>query len=206
MLPVWFIIFAVAIRFIGGLTYAWAVIKKRARPNPVTWFFWSLTPMIVFAAQISEHIGWSAAMTFALGFSPLIVFVLSLKDNLNRSQLTPATITCGVLAAIGVMLWLTTNNPALAILFSILADIFGSIPTVIKAYKNPKSEVAFPYFLSSASMVITLLTITKWSLPSYGFPIYIFLINALIFSLVYFGSPTPKSARSKKRALQGKPA
>lgn len=186
MLPAWIIIIAVVLRLVSGATYALAVVKGRAKPNPVTWFFWALTPMIVFVAQMVEQVGWDSATTLALGLSPLIIFIISLKNNWNRSHFTPSTLACAVLAAIGIVLWRITDDPNLAIAFSILADIFGSIPTVLKAYKQPKSEVATPYLLSMASMVITLLAITEWSMASAAFPIYIFLINFVIFSLTKF--------------------
>lgn len=184
VLPEWFVVFAVFLRLASGLTYARAVIKRRAQPNPVTWFFWALAPMIVFAAQLFDFaaVGWSIATTFALGLSPLIVFILSLRHNLHRSHFTPSTIVCGILAGVGIFLWLSTNDPTLAIIFSIAADIFGSIPTVIKAYRDPKSEYLPAYLLTMASVTMTLCIITQWNFAAYAFPVYIFIINLIIFS------------------------
>lgn len=184
MLPEWFVVFAVAMRLASGATYAKAVLSRRTQPNPVTWFFWALTPIIVFCAQLFhlETVGWGIATTVALGLSPLIVFVLSLRHNLHRSHFTPATIACGILAACGIVLWLNTNDPTLAIIFSIAADAFASIPTVIKAWRNPTSEYLPAYLITIASVIITLLTITTWTFASYAFPIYIFAINLIIFT------------------------
>lgn len=186
MLPAWCIIFAVAIRLIGGAAYAQAVIKGRAKPNPITWFFWGVVPMIVFVAQVTEGAWIAAIMSLALGISPMVIFLLSLKKNWSRAHFTPATTACAVVAAGGIVAWQLTDNPMLAILFSIIADIFASIPTIIKAYAHPKSEVALPYVLSMVSMVITLFTITQWTLAAYAFPVYMLLINLVIFSVVYF--------------------
>lgn len=189
MLPEWFVIFAVALRLASGTMYARAVFARRARPNPISWFFWALTPLIVFAAQLFDlqSVGWGIATTFALGLSPLIVFVCSLQYNWRRAHFTPANITCGVLAATGIVLWLTTNDPTLGIVFSIAADAFASIPTIIKAWKQPQSEYLPAYFITMMSVTITAATITTWNFASCAFPIYIFIINAIIFGAGYAG-------------------
>jgi hypothetical protein len=200
MLPEWFVVFAVALRLASGATYARAVLARQAKPNPITWFFWALTPLIVFTAQLFhlEAVGWGIATTLALGLSPLLVFIVSLRHNWHRSQFTPSTITCGVLAACGILLWLTTNDPVLAIIFSIAADTFASIPTVIKAWRDPKSEFLPAYLITTASVIITAATITTWSFASYAFPAYIFAINVIIFSAGLMGlarKPHKKLAR-----------
>ncbi len=180
MLPAWCVIFAIFFRLFGGLHYARAVIKRRARPNPITWFFWALTPMITFVAQLYEHVGWSAATTFALGFTPLIIFFLSLKHNLNRSHFTFSTIACGAIAALGVIFWLNAKDPLIAIFFSIVADAFASMPTVIKAYRDPGSEFFPSYYFSILSMIISMLTVTQINFASLAFPAYILFINLVI--------------------------
>ncbi|HVI69593.1 MAG TPA: hypothetical protein VM581_03990 [Magnetospirillaceae bacterium] len=181
MLPAWIVICAALLRLLSGATYALAVVRDRAKPNPITWFFWALTPTIVFFAQLFEGVSWGLFTTFALGFGPFVVFILSLRRNWNRSHFTPSTIVCGIFATLGVLLWLTTNNPTLAITFSILADIFGSIPTIIKIWHNPASEYAPAYFITMISVSLTLLTITEWTFAQYAFPVYILVINIVIF-------------------------
>lgn len=195
VIPAGFLAVAIAIRLGGGLAYARAVIRGRAKPNPITWFFWALTALIVFVAQVVAGVGWGASISFALGLSPLVIFVLSLRHNWSRAHFTPATVTCAVIASVGVILWQLTQDPNLAIIFSIVADFFGSLPTVIKAYQRPQSEVSLPYLLSMLSMVITLLTLTRWGFADFAFPVYIFCINALIFSLTRF-EPGVRAAKA----------
>jgi hypothetical protein len=186
MLPAWFIIPAIAARLLGGVHYAKAVWTNQAQPNPVSWFFWALTSLIVFVAQLCEHVGWTAAVTFSLGISPLIIFILSLKNNLNKSHFTLSTIICGICAAIGIIFWLSCKDPLIAIFFCIFADFFSAIPTIIKAWQNPASEFLPAYALSMLSTGITLLIITQWTVANSLFPAYMFSINFIIFSAGYF--------------------
>jgi len=165
MLPEWFVSIAIAIRIIGGLSYFHGVFKGRAKPNPITWFIWSATAMVAFAAQLDEHIGVQAWVTFSLGVTPLLVCIVSLFKNRSEPHFTPFNMSCGVLAIIGIILWQVTDNALLAIVFSIFADTAGSIPTVIKAFKNPASEYAPAYSMSILSMIVTLLTVDSGNLP-----------------------------------------
>lgn len=198
ILPAWFVFIAAAVRLSGGASYTLAALRGDAKPNPVTWFFWALTSLIVFIAQIAAGAGWSAVMSFAFAFSPLAVFAISLKKNWSRAHFTSATITCAILASIGIVLWRITNNPTLAITFSILADIFASIPTLIKAYRTPKSEHARTYVLSMVSAVITLLATSSATFATVAFPTYMFLINLVIFSDIQLGSLASQPSRRAK--------
>lgn len=201
MLPAGFLLIAAALRLTSGASYAWAVIKKGAKPNPITWFFWALAPIIVFFAQLAEGVGAELIITFALGFGPFVIFILSLFYSRDHSHFTPSTIICGILAAIGIILWLTTNDPMLAIVFSILADICGSIPTIIKIWHKPHSEYIPAYGITMISMAITALTITDWRFASFAFPAYIFLINSVILATGLAGlhfKPTPDHNKVKR--------
>jgi len=73
-----------------------------------------------------------------------------------------------------------------AIFFSILADTLAAIPTIVKAYKYPDTELAWPWISTSIGVVLTLLTLKELSFANSGFIIYIFFIDLIIFILVQF--------------------
>jgi hypothetical protein len=197
LLPAWFIFVAAGLRLSGAAAYVYDIFTKGARPNPITWFAWSLAGLTTFAAQMAEGVGLPALATLAVGISPLAIFVATLMRGRDGSSFTPANILCGLLAITGIILWVITDDPILAIVFGILGDIFGGIPTITKAFKRPRSEPKKPYILSMAAMTITTLTITHWNFATYAFPIYIFCINAVILFLVWtkIGLRWQKAAR-----------
>lgn len=185
MLPAWWIIFAIVLRLFASGQYIWGIFKGKARPNPVSWLLWGITPLIALAAQWQQ--GWNvqSLILVALAVGPLTVFIVgSLKTGL-RQYLTPFTWWCVGVSGVGIVLWQVTAIAELALAFSILADIAANLPTLRKAYKDPKSEYAFPFMISIASMIITLLTIQSWNFITYGFPLYLLLIN---FTLVVFAT------------------
>ncbi len=165
-------------------------MNGRSQPNPITWFFWALAPAIVLFALLSKgSTGPVLWITFVLSLGPAIVFLLSLYKSPWRAHFTPTTIVCAVLAVIGVVLWQITNNPLHAIIFSILVDLFASVPTLEKAYRRPRSEYPMPYAISALSMLITLFTIQGATID-YLFPLYMLLINCLLFAVPYFRKRT----------------
>lgn len=201
MLPHWVIFVAIGLRMCSSGGYIAEIIKGTARPNIITWFFWGVTPIIAGIGQVQQGVGLQVLPTFALGIGPLLIFAVALLKGRAEVKFNSFNITCGVLALTGIILWQFTHNPQVAILFSIAADIFGGIPTVQKAFLRPRSEPALPYLISMASMTLTVLAIHHWTFASYAFPIYIFMINAVIFSLVV----TRVGVRLRRRVLATEP-
>lgn len=199
MLPAWFIVFSIGIRLLSGGRYAWGLLNGKARPNPVTWFLWGLTAMIAFAAQMQDGVGVQALVTFVLGLSPLLIFVLAIIKNPLSTHLTPFTLSCAAIALAGIVLWQVTNNAELAIWFSIIADAVAGFPTLVKAYFDPSSEYSQPYLLSIISMGILLLTIDTWTFAVAAFPIYMLVSN--IYLLAFATLPIREKVEGVKRRL-----
>lgn len=194
---------AILLRLLAGADYIVATIRGTVKPNPVTWLFWGLSPMIAFAAQVQYGLQPASWVTFALGLGPLLILAITLtKNKRQRWRVGPFDILCGASAFIGIVLWQVTSDPVLALTFGILADILGGIPTVYKAYVKPQTEKALPYLLSVASMLVTMLTIRDWSYASAGFTIYILCINVVIATLAgtKIGLRVGKGKKRRRRA------
>ena len=73
-----------------------------------------------------------------------------------------------------------------AILFSIVADGLAAIPTLVKAYKYPDTEIAWPWIATVFGVILTLLTLSTFTFANSGFILYILVVNMMIFALVQF--------------------
>jgi hypothetical protein len=181
-----FIIVGTLIGAVGSLAYLVDTVKGKVKPNRVSFLLWSIAPFIAFAAQIKQGVGLESLMTFSTGFLPLTVFITSFVNKKAEWKLTGFDLACGVLSIIGLILWLVTQVGNVAIFFSIVADGLAAIPTLVKAYKYPDTEVAWPWLATTFGVILTLLTIHGWTFANSGFIIYILVVNTLIFSLVQF--------------------
>ena len=181
-----FIFFGLMLNFIGTASYLIDTITGKVKPNKVSWFLWALAPMIAFAAEIKQGVGLAAWMTFAVGFSPLLIFLASFINRKSFWKMQQIDLICGALSILGIFLWYITKVGNIAILFSIMADGTAAIPTIIKSYKEPESESYSVFFLAAMSAFITLMTLKTWDFAHYGFPLYILLVCVLITVLVKF--------------------
>lgn len=181
-----FVILGAILGFYGGMSYLVDTVKGKTRPNRVSWALWALAPLIAFTAEIKHGVGLTALMTFVVGFNPLCIFIASFVNKKATWKLTKLDIACGILSIIGLILWLVTGVGNIAIVFSILADAFAGVPTIVKSYTDPESESHTVFFFGMINAAITLLVIKTWDFAHYGFPIYIFLICALLFTLIKF--------------------
>ena len=181
-----FIIIGTLIGAAGSLAYLVDTVKGKVKPNRVSFLLWSIAPFIAFAAQIKQGVGLESLMTFSTGFLPLTVFIASFVNKKAEWKVTKFDVVCGVLSVVGLILWLVTKVGNVAITFGILADALAAIPTIVKAYKYPDTEIAWPWIATVFGVVLTLLTLSELTFANSGFIIYILIVNTLIFSLVQF--------------------
>lgn len=181
-----FVIVGTLIGAAGAFAYLWDTIKGKIKPNRVSFLLWSVAPMIAFAAQIKQGVGLEALMTFSTGFFPLVTFIASFTNKNAEWKLTRFDLACGILSVVGLTLWLITKVGNVAIFFSILADALAAIPTLVKAYKYPETEIAWPWIATCYGVILILLTLKEWTFANSSFIIYIFIIDLMIFSCVQF--------------------
>lgn len=186
MLHSYFTIVGTLIGAAGSVIYVRDTLKGTIKPNRVSFLLWSIVPMIAFFAQIDQGVGLEALMTFSTGFLPLTVFIASFVNKQAEWKLTRFDVICGVLSIIGLALWMITRVGNIAIFFSIIADGLAAIPTIVKAYRYPDTEIAWPWMATVIGVILTLLTLSTFTFANCGFILYILAVNMLIFSLVKF--------------------
>jgi hypothetical protein len=186
MLPSYFTIVGTLIGATGSIAYLIDTIKGKIKPNRVSFLLWSIAPLIAFAAQIKQGVGLESLMTFSTGFLPMLTFAGSFLNKKAVWKLTRFDFVCGFLSIAGLVLWLITKVGNIAIFFSIVADGLAAVPTIVKSYKAPETELAWPWIATSFGVVLTLLTIPTLTFANSGFIIYIFIADTLIFCLVQF--------------------
>ncbi len=196
-LPLWCAAVAVALRLTSSGQYAVAVLRRRARPDIVTWFLWGLTPMIAVAAQRGDAPLPELLVTFVIGLGPLVVTVVALYTDRSASRLTPFTLLCAGAALVGIVLWQLTDRPGLAIVFCIVADVFATLPTLRKAYADPGTEYAPSYLISTLAALAAFGVIEHRDFTAAGFPLYLFFVDAVLFT--FAAAPLARTGRGGAR-------
>lgn len=181
-----FVIIGVILQTIGSWSYLVDTIKGKVKPNKVSWLLWSIAPLIAFVAMIKQGVGITALATFIVGFVPLIIFIVSFFNKKAEWKISRLDIFCGFLSVLGLVLWLITKVGNVAIFFSIMADGLAAVPTIVKSYHYPETENSTIFLFGVLNSVIALLALSEWNFQSYGFPIYLLLVNVILVGLIKF--------------------
>lgn len=184
MLDVHFVILGAIIGTAGMLAYIRDTLRGSTQPNRVTWLMWALAPLLAFAAEVQAGVGLRSLMTFVVGFGPLAIFVASFWAPGSQWRIGAFDVTCGVLSAIGLLVWLLSGRGALAVAMSITADALAAAPTLYKSFSAPQTETASAYFTAAANAAITLLTVKTFSIPEAAFPLYILVLASIETALI----------------------
>jgi len=181
--PNW-VFLSMALGLLGSLRYAHATLLGRVRPNRVTWSLWAAAPLIGFFAQLDTAVGRPALLTLSAGVGPLIVLTASLASRHGTVAITRFDLACGAISVIALIVWVGLGQAALAVLFAVIADAAGAVPTLRKAWRDPDSESALFYALVGIAATITLLTITAWQPASWAFAGYMLAISVALTAII----------------------
>ncbi|WP_257304725.1 hypothetical protein [Geothrix campi] len=189
MLPEYFAIIGAIIGSLGGFYYLYETIVGNAQPNRITWLLWGVFPMVIFVAQRAQGVAGVSWASFAAGLTPLLVFAASFFNEKAYWKSEPRDYYLMAAAVIGIILWAMTDKPNLALVFSLLADMLASLPTLIKSYRHPHSESWIAYAVSALGFGISLLSVQTYNLEHAAFVAYVVILNA---SLAVLASRSPK--------------
>lgn len=181
-----FIYLGAVIFFLGSIGYFIETLQGKVKPNKVTWFIWSLAPLIAFAAQVKQGVGLQSLLAFMVGFVPLLIFIASFVNKKSYWQIKKLDLICGGLSFLGLILWQITKVGNIAILFSIISDLLAAWPTVVKSFENPETENYFLYLGNATFALITLLTIKTWNFETYSFSLYVFILTLILTVILKF--------------------
>jgi len=195
MLPEYCAILGAIIGSLGGFYYLYETIVGEAQPNRITWLLWGIFPMVIFVAQRAQQVEGISWASFAAGFTPLLVVAASFFNKKAYWKSEPRDYGLMAAAILGIILWVLTDNPNLALLFSLLADVLASIPTLIKAYRHPVSESWIAYAISTFGFGISLLSVRAYTFENTIFVAYVFILNGAL-AVLAARSRRPRQATS----------
>jgi hypothetical protein len=187
MLPESFAIVGAVIGSLGGFYYLYETIVGNAQPNRITWLLWGIFPMVIFVAQRAQGVEGLSWTSFVAGFTPLLIVAASFFNKKAYWKTEPRDYYLMAAAIVGIILWAITDNPNLALLFSLLADMLAGIPTFIKAYRHPESESWIAYAISTFGFGISFLSIQTFDFQNTAFVTSIFIMNGVLAVLAARG-------------------
>ena len=172
-----------AANIFGAGVYLRDTIRGTTKPNRVTWFLWTAGPLTAAAAAFAAGGGWSVLPILVNGICSLTIFIASIACKQAFWRLGLLDYLCGVFSVAALVLWLITKEPAVAVFFAVLTDLFAAFPTLTKAWKHPQTETSIDYAMGAFSAVTTFFAITTLNFSTIAFPLYIVLMD---LTLMFF--------------------
>jgi len=174
----------VVVQLYGVFIYGRETLAGRTKPNRVSWFLWSVAPLIATVAALSDGVRLAVLPVFMSGFAPLLIFILSFFNKQSYWKLGVFDYLCGACSVLALVLWAITNQPLVAILLAVLADGFAAVPTLYKAWCAPETESVEAYSTGIVNASTSFFAITTWTISSLAFPIYLLFINTLLTIII----------------------
>ncbi|MFH1170741.1 MAG: hypothetical protein V1704_04250 [Candidatus Vogelbacteria bacterium] len=169
---------------IAFVPYLRSILKDQTKPSSASWWTWTI---ITFVVVISSWFGgapWPVLLLPAwLCLSQLAVAILSLKFGDKEWDVRNKICVGG--AILGILLWLLTGNPLLALGLSIISDLFASIPNFRHIFLNPEQEDRLAWTIGWLSAVFQILAIKNWTLAESGWGFYFILNMTLVLFFLY---------------------
>jgi hypothetical protein len=179
------VIIAAFASLIAALVYVRSMVVGGTKPNRVTWLMWTIAPLIAAAAEVSNGVGWAVLPVFMAGFSPLLILTASFLAKKAYWKLSTFDYVCGALSGLALIMWWLTKDPNVAIVFALASDALAAVPTLTKAWKNPKTESVWPFIVGVFAAASSLAVASLWTFSEYAFPSYLIMVNVLILLALY---------------------
>ena len=178
--------------FLAAFVYIRSMFVGGTKPNRVSWLMWAIAPLIATAASLSNGVGWAVLPVFMAGFSPFLIFIASFFAKKAYWRLSSFDYMCGAFSAIALIMWWLTKEPNVAIVFAIASDALASIPTLTKAWTDPKTESVWPFLIGALGAASSLTVASLWTFSEYAFPSYLIIVNIAVLFALFNGKLIPR--------------
>ena len=158
------------------LIYLLNTWKKRVTPSVLSWLGWAFLMGTSLVAQtLSKGWQWSLA---SLGCSTVGCLLIALVAwGRGNFSFHPKDLRFLALGLVCMVIYGCSDNPWMTTIFAIIADALLGIPTLRKAWREPKQERSSSWILGMVSSGLALSICFDHSLIYALFPAYLFAFN-----------------------------
>lgn len=160
------------------------IIKKRTKPNVVSWFTWTILSSIATAAAFAAHEPKTAGLALAYAIMTILVVVLSFKYG--KAKFTLFDGFCQLGAVAGLALWLIFNSPTIALVAVVVIDFIGVLPTIRHSWADPAEETWQSFAIGTLAEILILISLTTFNINSLLYPIYLVLADGAVAVVVIY--------------------
>jgi hypothetical protein len=170
------------IAFLSILPYVISILRGHTKPSRSAYAIWVVVEVVTASSYIASGAITTYWTSVVFAFSAILIFFLSIKFGMggyNRLDLI-----CLAIAAVAIYLWLTTQNPVVALYTSILASKISYLPIIKKSYYQPETENKLSWAMVAFASTLNLFALTSMELKITLLPVLAAFFQGLIFILL----------------------
>lgn len=191
------IVLSMLCSIISSSTYINAILRGQAKPHRTSRIVWLVVTTIILASMVVSGTKTAIWQVIVLEIFSIVLFFLSIKFGMGGWA--KGDIVALILATIGIVGWQISKDPLVALIFSIFADFSGMLPTTIKTWKRPDTEIVAFFLFDVFAGLFTLFAISDWTISEYLFPLYVCIVGCINTSiLVYRKKQKSKSQKDNE--------
>jgi hypothetical protein len=178
---------------VDAIPYLRDVLRGSTRPHRGTWLIWSVLAVVAALSQRADGASWSLVMVVAQAATTTTIFVLAIRRG--EGGVSPGELVMIGLAGAGVAGWLIADEPVVATICVVAADLIGVALMVPKTWRDPASETLVTFVLGSLAGALAAGAVGELDASLLLYPVYYCLGNAAIALLIVSraGSARPYS-------------
>jgi hypothetical protein len=164
------------------LPYVRDTLRGVTRPHRGTWLIWGVLGVVVCLSQRADGASWSLVMAGSQAVLTVIIFLLAIRRGEGGVSRVDALMIA--VAAGGVSGWLLADEPIVATLCVVAADLIGVALMIPKTYRDPDSETLVTFALASVAGILAAAAVATPDASLLLYPAYYCLANGAIALLI----------------------
>lgn len=170
------------IAFASVIPYIASILRGHTKPSRSAYAIWIVIETLTAASYIAAGARSTMWVSIVIALSAIIVFCLSLKYGMGGTS--KLDLWCLGLAAIAIVLWLTTKDPLLTLCTGIIAGKLGYIPVIKKSYLQPETENNLSWIMIASASFLNICALTSLKFEIAIVPITSFVVQIIVVTLL----------------------
>jgi len=177
-------IIAGVIAFVAFIPYVVSILKGETKPQRATFAIWSVIGLIIFFSYLAS--GARETVWTALAYAIVQIGIFGLSFKYGMGGFSKLDMICIGGAVLGIVGWITTKDPAIALYLSIFSEFLGYVPLFKKSYLHPRTENTLSWVIGLVASCLNVFALTSTQFNVVLYPVYVVLCDGLVVSLLVF--------------------
>jgi hypothetical protein len=176
-------VLAALVGIVDTVPYVRDTLGRSTRPHRGTWLIWAVLAVVACLSQRADGASWSLVMAGTQVVLTTGIFVLAIRLGTGGVSIIDALMI--TVAGAGVAGWLVADEPIVATLCVVGADLLAAAMMVPKTHRDPHSETLSTFALASLGGALAAGAVGVIDVSLLVYPAYYCVVNGAIALLIH---------------------